>query len=675
MDNLEDTPPIFGASDEVQKGNSDTTVSESSPMKRARTEDGHNLEAPTSSILLPATNSNIQQEGVHSKAETENVSVLNEPTASQSQSIPSTSLTYKASGSKRTLHGVIYQLHLLILFLKRGIDNGYSFRLATEMDDAEKFDDVVFQYKEQGNDVIRFLQGKLRQDQAKKITKGDLLNEKDGDFSLQKYFLSYLKICKSLAFRGAEFKDFIIFTNIDLKNEVCDWFVPIVETDPILSMTWKNKQNRKAKLLRIKLPDLQVERKRVLLNSNKVSDVKGLINRLSAIGKASREDVVGFLTKLVVAVNQPNEIELWGIIKSEIGGFHGVSLSNMDLIASEFNKKILDWMKKKEGYFFTHEQGQNLLRGIMQKIFKLMFAGITKDYRIKLDELGIQLKVDHADLSAFLVNANKKQVFNLIVQGQKGRVSFGSLLVQQTMKNCNEIDYSNDDSCIVLSHSSLLRLRTMVKEGFQSTKLLVIEYEDLQAEIIQNLFDDLCAILESHSDKKLVLITHTDDLSKNHFPFKTDRMLRDRYEEKTVKFSFTDLTTMSQDQLLQQSVVRFQGKPMSFADLVREYGEQLKHAIDGEMIYKITNNEEITIGKPLTGLGEEKGYYIPRVLRRAVQIKPEIEKSSSFIIVKNISDASKLQLSKPELQKKAIVLISNSLKDFVQLQDEKKYTE
>uniref|UniRef100_A0A914CN88 Ankyrin repeat protein n=1 Tax=Acrobeloides nanus TaxID=290746 RepID=A0A914CN88_9BILA len=40
-------------------------------------------------------------------------------------------------------HGTIYQLKLLILFLQRGLHQGYSFRLATEMDAAEKFDDLA----------------------------------------------------------------------------------------------------------------------------------------------------------------------------------------------------------------------------------------------------------------------------------------------------------------------------------------------------------------------------------------------------------------------------------------------------------------------------------------------------------------------------------------------------
>jgi hypothetical protein len=99
MNNLEDTPQTSRAAGHTQTGSSGTTVFGPSSPKRARTG--------------------------------ENVSVLTEHTVSQIQSLPCCSLNYKASGLKQSLHGVINQLKLLTLFLKRGLDKGYTFRLTT----------------------------------------------------------------------------------------------------------------------------------------------------------------------------------------------------------------------------------------------------------------------------------------------------------------------------------------------------------------------------------------------------------------------------------------------------------------------------------------------------------------------------------------------------------------
>jgi len=57
------------------------------------------------------------------------------------------------------------------------------------------------------------LQAKHKQyDDSKKISLKDLLTEKDGDFSLQKYFISYRKIKQNPEFNSQnnELKDFTI---------------------------------------------------------------------------------------------------------------------------------------------------------------------------------------------------------------------------------------------------------------------------------------------------------------------------------------------------------------------------------------------------------------------------------------------------------------------------------
>jgi hypothetical protein len=125
---------------------------------------------------------------------------------------------YIASGVKSSLHGTIYQLKLLMLFLKRGLDMGYSFLLATEMNDAEKFDDVVFEYIDgKAQRKHRFLQAKHKQDESEKIRVNDLLTEKDNEFSLQKYFISYRNIRQNPRFVDSLLKDFVVCTNINFE--------------------------------------------------------------------------------------------------------------------------------------------------------------------------------------------------------------------------------------------------------------------------------------------------------------------------------------------------------------------------------------------------------------------------------------------------------------------------
>ncbi|XP_024879170.1 uncharacterized protein LOC112466062 [Temnothorax curvispinosus] len=114
------------------------------------------------------------------------------------------------------LHGNMYQLKLLMLFLHRGVSHEYSFRLSTEIKEAKKFDDLVFEYTKDGRKEYRFLQAKHKLDESKeKITADSLLTESDGDYSLTKYFFSYQDSKKEKLFKDGSIKDVTICTNIN----------------------------------------------------------------------------------------------------------------------------------------------------------------------------------------------------------------------------------------------------------------------------------------------------------------------------------------------------------------------------------------------------------------------------------------------------------------------------
>lgn len=126
---------------------------------------------------------------------------------------------YKASGLKLSLHGVVFQLKLLMLCTHRATKNGYKFRLGTEMDRAEKFDDVVLEYFKSNESLCDqefcFVQAKHKNDSEKnKITIGSLESEED-DFSLQKYLISFCKIKNRQHFAGSKSSKFFIVTNTD----------------------------------------------------------------------------------------------------------------------------------------------------------------------------------------------------------------------------------------------------------------------------------------------------------------------------------------------------------------------------------------------------------------------------------------------------------------------------
>lgn len=122
--------------------------------------------------------------------------------------------TYYASGLKRPLRGIIYQLELLMLVVIRAISEKYDFFcLATEMDIAEKFDDIVFKYIKSNETFWRFMQVKHKNYPDKNKITFNALVSNDNEFSLQKYFISCCKIKDHNFFKGDVLQDFLIITN------------------------------------------------------------------------------------------------------------------------------------------------------------------------------------------------------------------------------------------------------------------------------------------------------------------------------------------------------------------------------------------------------------------------------------------------------------------------------
>lgn len=168
---------------------------------------------------------------INQASSSKRISHLQADSSSKIQRVPE---FYNKNGLAHTLHGNIYQLKLLMLFLKRGLNLGYTFQLATEWDEAEKLDDLVFRYDTSQGPFVCFLQAKHKQDQDKRIKRSHLLEECDGEYSLLKYFISFRKIKLNKRFENTTIEDLVIATNIDLDDALKSSFDVISTQDKIL---------------------------------------------------------------------------------------------------------------------------------------------------------------------------------------------------------------------------------------------------------------------------------------------------------------------------------------------------------------------------------------------------------------------------------------------------------
>lgn len=189
--------------------------------------------------------------------------------------------THNTGGLRTSFHGVLFQVKLLMLFLKAAVNKKCDFNLGSEVDAAGKFDDLVIRYRTkekkgiewprdsemqrqcsdnqsnnlgqgenldqnqgQGQDqkentsevetktdsksnwCYRLIQAKhTLEPDKKRITVNSLTTISDDNFSLQKYYSSFCKILEADLFKSDEnyidhLKDIVIITNTDFDFDI-----------------------------------------------------------------------------------------------------------------------------------------------------------------------------------------------------------------------------------------------------------------------------------------------------------------------------------------------------------------------------------------------------------------------------------------------------------------------
>jgi ankyrin repeat protein len=344
----------------------------------------------------------------------------------------------------------------------------------------------------------------------------------------------------------------------------------------------------------------------------------------------SNEEIEDFLNKLVFAVNQPNEEKLGQIINEEIG--QEFNLNDADLITNDFQKKMWDWLKEKQGIYLSENKAHAFFEEGREKIAKLVLIGPTSEYSRKIRTLGITFKKVPQELIDFLTSEKEKQIFNLIAP-QDTKLS--AIKVTQAL---DLPDYRKEDSYIFIRLRSLLRLKDRVLKAFRSKKsnhLLVIECKS--EENTESLDKELSDIVEKQSSKKIILITKHDHVLANQF--KT----RIKYEDRINESNFIDLTEASRNKLLQEKTVIFQGYKVRLDQLIDESSRDI---IDSEALSYLVNTEDtMVIGSTLTSLGDVEHYYIDRAFNHRIRIKDDCFKAKDISDLFAISGVDEIEIS------------------------------
>lgn len=335
-------------------------------------------------------------------------------------------------GLRRSSHGVYYQKLWILLFLKRAVDRKYSFRLYTEMESFAGFDDIVFQYEQNGTTVYRLIQVKHTRKKHEKINVGSLLT-KSSELNLVKHFTSYLKIVVSEESRNedeefkGEVEDFIVATNIDF-DSTDSILHPVRKLRVMLSRENKGKEISVRRINTKKDDFLNIGNsaryKIIGSGGNIVQYLKQNKDFINANldkknGKEISDEeidkgVKSFLDELVFAVNLPSNDELCEIVKDELG--KGLNNSDKENLFGRCMEMVTNWMNEENR------------RPLLFKEVKAFFKKLKEEFQEKPVEFNVMKQVKNfygrsrelGDLHCALQKNPGTQSKIIVISGAKG---------------------------------------------------------------------------------------------------------------------------------------------------------------------------------------------------------------------------------------------------------------
>jgi hypothetical protein len=560
---------------------------------------------------------------------------------------------YDKDGLTRAMHGNIYQLKLLMLFLHQGYKKKYQFFLATEMKAAEKFDDLAFIYRKpgEGEKTIRYIQAKHKQDDNAVISDTDLLSrDNKGEFALAKYFISYQRIRKKHNTQYAQLGEFCIFTNIGFDVDatrdgkralkLLQAFESVKETDPILDTntsaakkykfkkefpgkkhlydTIKQHGDEMGQLAEaladcMKEPERKVDKRKTYFNN---AELYAFLTQHNIIDDSTRRVTEDFQT----AHNLSPEAEDFKALYDQAATGKSTINNIQDKDIDRFLKHLV---------FAVNQPNEVKLGEIIAAKLGEAFNLIDSDFiysdllRATLDWMkqknGQQL--DHAETGSFfkqmeekisrlvligptMAYQNKLKEFGIAFNPLKDLTTFLSSQNQLMLyKVSGEVflsgiqiyqtlfanRYPQDDAYIFVSLNKALRLDKHLLSAFQSAKSQLLVLACPQGIKTEDEKACIATLLGMLAESKKKIILI---LPQNAAEIDHHILKENAHDAIEASNGFTALTPSSQQKLRDKSI-DFQGKATRLAEL----GLDLNTLIDAEILYALCTQENLSIGQ------------------------------------------------------------------------------
>ncbi|KFB38130.1 hypothetical protein ZHAS_00005405 [Anopheles sinensis] len=255
---------------------------------------------------------------------------------------------YKKNPGSGT-EGYLNQLRLSTLYFSRLAATGKPFEIGVEVATAGKFDDIVMYLEEEQQYCL--VQAKHKQDETKRIILDDLLKTTT-EYSLPKYFDSFVGLKQEEFYQAGRLKYIVIYTNLNVDENVMKVIEPVCPSEDTFLKTLNVKCAGKEPTL-------------YRFNTDCTDFIEQLIDRISPICEVARKLAEQLVQRKKISIN-PN-----GVFHE----FHNLLVRDVfDLDRQLFREKFLSCDQETSIYV---QKFRFLLERTLRSILKMEDFSIT----------------------------------------------------------------------------------------------------------------------------------------------------------------------------------------------------------------------------------------------------------------------------------------------------------
>ena len=546
----------------------------------------------------------------------------------------------------------MYEVKTAAFLFARALHKTEDFRLASNVDGAGTFDDLVFRYRLKEPDVWKTCFIQLKHKKNEGTIKRSSLTQMSGDFSLFKYFGSYCQIKSETSTdpnlqQCGPFDDFefVIYTNARMEGNSAlqggdsdpvsilssginyGKYITFDETVDTNILEFFKELSRYAESIlqleclieREKLIVKQIEekikefrltftRKEILDSLDDVqSNPRNMAKLVKELKKCDFSLYREFLGKVKIFQCQSNEKFFETLIKEELQKACQMSPSCANSIYRKYVEALRDWWEKRGSVNWLSENShvwQSVKQHLIEKIKQLSESEIEETKRCDL-----RFNQQHIERLSDAIQQNT--VLNIVTN-----TKFSILSKLKTYQTLLYLNYEN--SVFINSKSLMSRRKEFLKLWpCKWSAILVIDCEEQSDSVDESVIDILVGFLCQYQQKVILISPTKHGNLASRLREKLGNIFMD-YEDKS---DISDLDEKSQNKILERAV-NFQGTDVALQTLVgTDPPECMKRLIDSDVISTLLSNEhKLCVGKQLSGLCR---YYVPRVLQHHVCLKED----------------------------------------------------